>query len=285
MDTILPGPACLHQLVASEVRFERHEGGRDAALGSSAPAARGASPVDGFDRPSRASVSHGRRASVRDATFVVSGSGDRFAARQQVVVAMLRDAGIRAPEVVTLPREHTDCRHLSPCRRQWEHCAMHPSKSSTLRYRMSSHGLVNYVTHVAVAHQVLRRSLLKRTLALALTLTLALALTLTLAPALTLTLAIALTLSPSRCCGATSPSPSLWRTTPHSPCPPAARCAPAACCMCSTALRMRVQASQPCTWAAARRCTRRPRGPKWREWRQGCGATAARASVPSARRR
>ena len=88
MDTILPGPACLHQLVASEVRFERHEGGRDAALGSSAPAARGASPVDGFDRPSRASVSHGRRASVRDATFVVTGSGDRFAARQQVVVAM-----------------------------------------------------------------------------------------------------------------------------------------------------------------------------------------------------
>ena len=259
MDTILPGPACLHQLVASEVRFERHEGGRDAALGSSAPAARGASPVGGFDRPSRASVSHGRRASVRDATFVVSGSGDRFAARQPAVVTMLRGAGIRAPEVVTLPREDTDCRHLSPCRRQWEQCAMHPSKSHTLRYRMSSHGLLNYLTHVAVAHQVLRRSLLERTLALA----------------LTLTLAIALTLSSSRCCGATSPSPSLWRTTPHSPCPPAARCALVACCMCSTASRMRVQASQSCTWAAARRCTRRPRGPKWREWRQGCGATAA----------
>ena len=154
MDATLPGPACLHQLVASEVRFERQEG--DAALGSSAPAARGASPVGGIDRSNRASVSHGKRASVRDATFVVSGSGDRFAARQQAVVAMLRDAGIRGPEVVTLPREHTECRHLSPCRRQWERCAMHPSKSHTLRHRMSSHGLVNYLTHVAVAHQVLR---------------------------------------------------------------------------------------------------------------------------------
>ena len=110
----------------------------------------------GIDRSNRASVSHGKRASVRDATFVVSGSGDRFAARQQAVVAMLRDAGIRGPELVTLPREHTECRHLSPCRRQWERCAMHPSKSHTLRHRMSSHGLVNYLTHVAVAHQVLR---------------------------------------------------------------------------------------------------------------------------------
>jgi len=158
MDATLPGPACLHQLVASEVRFERQEGGRDVALGSSAPLARGTSAVGVFDRPNRAS-GHGRRASVKDATFVVSGSGDRFAARQQVVVAMLRDAGIRSPEIVTLPREHTDCPFSSLCRRHWERCAMHPSKSHTLRYRMSSHGLVNYLTHVAVAHQVLRRSL------------------------------------------------------------------------------------------------------------------------------
>eukprot|EP00964_Phaeocystis_antarctica_P102061 scaffold67481_cov57-Phaeocystis_antarctica.AAC.6 len=72
---------------------------------------------------------------------------------------------------------------------------------------------------LAIAHQVLRRSLLKRTLALTL--------------ALTLTLALARALS--RCCGATSRSLSSWRTMPHSPCRPAARCARAACCTCWTA--------------------------------------------------
>ena len=36
---------------------------------------------------------------------------------------------------------------------------MHPSKGYTLRHRMSSHGFVNYLTHVAVAHELLRRNL------------------------------------------------------------------------------------------------------------------------------
>lgn len=130
------GPACLRRLVASEVRFDRQ------VQEDRAP------PLVARPRPS-----------ARDATFIVSGSGDKFAARQQAVVTMLVDAGIRAPIIVTLPREHTDCRYLSPCRRQWERCAMHPARGYTLRHRMSSHGFVNYLTHVAIAHEVVRRNI------------------------------------------------------------------------------------------------------------------------------
>ena len=36
---------------------------------------------------------------------------------------------------------------------------MHPTRGFTLRHRMSSHGFVNYLTHAAIAHEVLRRNL------------------------------------------------------------------------------------------------------------------------------
>ena len=116
-----------------------------------------------FSRPAAAAAAEARRSharpSVRDATFVVSGAGDAFASRQRSALALLADMGILAPEVVTLPREATACRALSPCRRQWERCVMHPGRGYTLRHRMSSHGLVNYMTHLAVVHEVVRRNL------------------------------------------------------------------------------------------------------------------------------
>ena len=132
--------ACLAPLLAKEARFSR-------------PTVATATDTPEASRRPRA------KPSVRDATFVVSGAGDEFASRQRSVLTLLADVGILAPEVVTLPREATACRALSPCRRQWERCVMHPGRMYTLRHRMSSHGLVNYMTHLAVVHEVVRRNL------------------------------------------------------------------------------------------------------------------------------